>query len=344
MNLWPAALVALGLALGLALGTTPLVRRFAVRFGFGDRPNPRRLQLKSRLGGLAIFVAFVVAVAGSSPLVEGRTAVEAQKIWGVLLGAVVAVVVGALDDRVELGAGPQLLAQVAAAAIALGAGVVASPITNPFGTETANSLLELPDWLAVVFTLFWVVGAMNTVNFIDGLDGLAAGIGGIASAVLFGHCLQMGQYSVSVLPLALVGALGGFLPYNIAPARITLGTSGAGFVGFALGTLSILGGTKAATVLLVLGVPIVDTGFIIARRLLLRQSPFSGDRTHLHHQLMAMGLSTNRIVLLYCGFAAVFGALALLLSSRLAKLYVFIGLAVLLTGILAVIAQRSFTK
>lgn len=344
MNPWTAAVVAFGLASGSALCITPLVYRLAVLFDFRDRPNPRRPQIKPRLGGLAVFVAFVIAVVASTPLVEGRTNAEARKILGVLLGSTVAVGVGALDDRVELSAGPQLLAQIVAAAVAIGSGVIANPVTNPLGSTVANSLLELPAWLAVAFTMIWVIGAMNTVNFIDGLDGLAAGIGIIASAVLFFHSLQMGQYSVAVLPLALAGALGGFLPYNFAPARITLGTSGAGFVGFALGTLSILGGTKAATVLLVLGVPIVDTGFIILRRILRRQSPFRGDATHLHHRLMQLGLSTNQIVLLFCASATVFGSLALLLSSRLLKLYALIGLGVLGTGALALIAQRSLAK
>lgn len=336
--------MALGVSCATSLLVTPFVRRLALRYDFRDRPSPKRIELKPRLGGLAIYLGYGVAVASSAPLVVGRTVMETNKILGLLLGSTVVVAMGAVDDRQELAALPQLLAQVAAALVATAFGIVIDRVTNPFGTALVHSMFEVPAPLAFAFTIFWIVGAINTINFIDGLDGLAAGITAIAAAVLFLHCLQMGQYSVAVLPLALAGAALGFLPYNFSPARITMGTSGAAFLGFALGTLSILGGTKAATVLLVLGVPILDTAWIIVGRLMRGQSPFRGDRTHLHHRLMELGLSPSQIVLIFYGLCGGFGTLALVLSSRRQKLYALGGMVVLLGGALALIAQRSFAK
>ena len=324
---------------------TPYVRRWAMTFGFRDRPSVHHSgSLKPRLGGVALYAAFMIATLGTAPLVEGRTALEWQRIGGVLLGASVVLAMGVIDDRVELRPWPQFLTQVAGAGVAVAFGVVISQVTNPFGTAFRHSMWEFPWPLAVLLTLFWIVGAMNTVNFIDGLDGLAAGVSAIAAAVLAAHSLLLGQYSIAVLPLALLGCTVGFLPHNFSPAKVTMGTSGAVFLGFALGTLSIIGGAKAATVLLVLGVPILDTAWIILRRLFTGGSPFLADRAHLHHRLLEMGLSERQIVLLFYTLCATFGSLALLLSSRLLKLYTLGGMVLVLGGALALLAQKSLQK
>ena len=204
---WLSLAVALGTSCATSLITTPGIRHLAVRYGFCDRPSPKRIELKPRLGGVAIYLGFAVAVAASAPLVVGRTVIEANKILGLLLGGTLVVAVGAVDDRRELSAWPQLVAQVAAALVAMVFGVIIDRVTNPFGTALVHSMFELPPWFSVGFTLFWIVGAINTINFIDGLDGLAAGITAIAANVLFLHCLQMGQYSVAVLPLAKAGGV-----------------------------------------------------------------------------------------------------------------------------------------
>jgi UDP-N-acetylmuramyl pentapeptide phosphotransferase/UDP-N-acetylglucosamine-1-phosphate transferase len=223
-------------------------------------------------------------------------------------------------------------------------GVIIYNVTNPFGTAFSNSMLGFPLYFAGALTLFWIVGAMNTINFIDGLDGLAAGITAIAAIVLFIHSFRLTQYTISLLPLALTGAALGFLPHNFFPAKITMGTSGAVFLGYGLACLSIVGGTKAATVLLVLGVPILDAAWIIFRRILRGQSPFRGDQAHLHHRLAQMGLSQSQIVLLLYSLCAMFGVLALVLSTRLLKLYAIGGMVILVGGIFALMAQKRFDK
>jgi UDP-N-acetylmuramyl pentapeptide phosphotransferase/UDP-N-acetylglucosamine-1-phosphate transferase len=291
-----------------------------------------------------MYLAFVVAVVATAPLIVGRTEAEWQKIAGIIAGATVVAVMGAIDDKHELKALPQFGAQAVAAIIAMVSGVMIHNVTNPFGTALSNSMLEFPLYFAGALTLFWVVGAMNTINFIDGLDGLAAGITAIAAAVLFAHSFLLTQYTISLLPLALAGAALGFLPHNFFPAKITMGTSGALFLGYGLSCLSIIGGTKAATVLLVLGVPILDAAWIIFMRIWRRQSPFHGDRTHLPHRLAQMGLSQPQIVLLLYSICAIFGILALVLSTRLLKLYAIGGMVILVGGIFALMAQKRFDR
>ncbi|MDP2727906.1 MAG: MraY family glycosyltransferase, partial [Dehalococcoidia bacterium] len=175
---------------------------------------------------------------------------------------------------------------------------------------------------------------------IDGLDGLAGGITAIAASILFLRSLDTGQFTIAILPLALAGAALGFLPYNLHPARLTLGTCGALFCGYALASLSVIGGTKAATVLLVLAIPILDAGWIILRRLSQRRSPFLGDRIHIHYRLKDVGLSEVRIVLLLWALSALLGTLAIALPSPLLKLYALGGLVVVVGAALILLAGR----
>ncbi|MBI4496289.1 MAG: undecaprenyl/decaprenyl-phosphate alpha-N-acetylglucosaminyl 1-phosphate transferase [Chloroflexi bacterium] len=332
-------LLILALAFGVAWLMAPLMERVARRYGFMDRPHPRRdAVLKPRLGGVAMYAAFAVALAATAPLVS-RDAAEVQKVVGILVGGAIVLVVGVIDDWLELPPLPLLAAQVLAAAVAIAAGVVITAVTNPFGDPLTNSMLLFPAGAALLFTVFWIVGAMNTINFLDGVDGLAAGVGAIAAAVLGVHSLLMGQYSIAALAAALAGCCLGFLPHNFFPARSIMGTSGAGFLGFALGTLAIIGGAKTATLLLVLGLPIVDTGWAILRRLAAGRSPFVGDRGHLHLVLVDLGWSPAQIVLLMYGVSGTLGALALVLASRMQKLIAIGGMTVLLVVGLMLVAQ-----
>jgi len=244
--------------------------------------------------------------------------------------------VGIYDDKRELSPWPQLLAQFLAAGVAIYSGIVIYEIASPFG-----GLVTFPTWFAVLFTLFWLLGMMNTVNWLDGLDGLAAGITVIASLIFFAHSNRLGQVSIALLPLALGGCALGFLPYNFHPARVFMGTSGALFLGFALGTLSIIGGAKAATALLVLGIPILDVAWQIVNRLRERRSPLSGDRGHLHHRLLDMGISHRRVVLFFYLLCASFGGLALLLSPGLYKLYALFALGVVAVIVLFLAAREN---
>lgn len=330
-----------GLALLVALLASPLVRRFALRYGFNDRLlSHQQPPAKPRLGGLALVLAVTVAVAGTWPLFPERTPDEAGKLLGLLGGTLLLLVLGAVDDRRPLGPGVQFAGQVVAATVAIAGGVVIGPVSNPLGTPLSDSMLDLPPWIAVALTYLWLLGAMNAVNFLDGLDGLAAGVIGIAAVVLCLHSYLLGQYTITLLAVALVAAAAGFLPYNTAPARLTLGTSGSLFLGFLAGALAIVGGAKAASALMVLGVPILDAAWIIVYRVMKGRSPFLGDRAHLHHRLLDLGLRDRQIVFLFYLVTALAGGLALVVPSRLLKLYLLALLGVAGLGGLIMVAQR----
>jgi UDP-N-acetylmuramyl pentapeptide phosphotransferase/UDP-N-acetylglucosamine-1-phosphate transferase len=207
--------------------------------------------------------------------------------------------------------------------------------TNP----VSDQLIIIPDvapffgWgMVIAITVFWVMGMMNTVNWLDGLDGLATGVGLIAAVMFAIHSYRLGQMEIALFPTALAGACLGFLPFNFYPARVFLGTAGAMVLGYTLATLSILAPARIATALLVLGVPIVDVAWLIVSRWRRGMSPTHGGRDHLHHRLLDLGLSQQQIVLIYYLLCIIFGATALLAPSRLFKL-----MALLVLGIGTVI-------
>lgn len=317
-----------------AIALTPLAKQIALRTGAMDQPSARRVHDHpiARLGGLAIFLAFLSAV-GVSLLFPRSDPNEMLRLQGLWIGCVVMFVVGVYDDYRELKSTPQFIAQFSAALIAVVFGVSITEIPNPFG-----GALPFQEWFAALFTLFWLVGMVNTINWLDGIDGLAAGVSVIAGGVLFIHTYHLGQYSISLLALALIGAALGFLLFNFSPAQIFMGSAGANVLGFALGVLSIIGGAKVATALLVLGIPILDVAWQIISRLRAHKSPFVADRGHLHHRLLDLGLSQRAIVILYYTFTVFFGVLALILPSGVYKL---IALVVIGAGALLVLVKIS---
>jgi UDP-GlcNAc:undecaprenyl-phosphate GlcNAc-1-phosphate transferase len=309
----------------LSLALTPLGERLGQRFGFVAAPGGRRRHAgtKSRLGGVALFVAFMVtAVLAQFLPVERQDPKELTRLVGLLLGSTFIFLVGIYDDKKELSPAPLLTAQFITSLIAIQFLIFIEYVNNPFTNQQTQSF---PWPFVVVFTIFWLMGMMNTVNWLDGLDGLAAGVAAILSAVLAFHMYREGQHSVALLPLALLGATLGFLPYNFHPARVFMGSS-AFFLGFAVGALGIIAGAKMATVLLVMGIPILDVAWQIINRLRSGRNPVIGDRGHLHFRLLDLGLSQRQIVLLYYTFCSFFGLLALLISSRI---YKFLALLVL---------------
>ncbi len=307
-------------ALVLAYALTPVAARIAVRIGAVDRPGPRRVHESPtpRLGGLPLFLSFSAAI-GVSLLYPRDDPNELARLIGLLAGAALVFAIGALDDVRELGALPQLAVQLIAAGLAVASGVLIIQVPNPFGGS-----IPLPTWFAILFTLFWLMGMMNTVNWLDGIDGLAAGVVGIAGIILFAHAFRLEQYSIALLALALVGSVLGFLRFNLWPAKIFMGSTGAPVLGFALGVLSIIGAARVAFALLVLGIPILDVAWRILSRVRAGRSPFCADRGHLHHRLLDMGLPPRVIVLLYYAFTAVTGILALVLPLPLYKLIALI--------------------
>src|SRR5919106_5220211 len=278
-----------GLALLLVLLLTPAAGGMARWLGVVDEPDRRRLNRLPipRLGGLALFFGILVpALAFLSLGGEAR---------GLLLGAAVAAAVGALDDARGLYWWQKLAGQVGAAAIPVGAGIWVDRFTFPF-----LGIHELPDWLGMPLTVVWIVALMNMVNFLDGLDGLAAGVCAIAGGTFAVIALSLGKPEAAIASAVVAGACVGFLRHNFFPARIFMGDSGALLLGFVLATVAVQGLLKtAATValffpLLVLAIPIFDTSFVIARRLKHREKIYLADQAHLHHRFLRRGISQRR--------------------------------------------------
>ncbi len=324
---------------GFALVLTPLVARLARRTGAMDYPRNRHWHAHPtpKLGGVSLGGAFFVAV-GASLLYPRTDPNELVRLGGLLIGGAIMLGVGVLDDHRELPALPQLAAQFSAASVAVLSGIHILEIANPFG-----GVITLDAGWAILFTIFWLMGMMNTINWIDGLDGLAGGIVAIAGAVLFIHTFQLGQYSLALLALALIGAVLGFLPYNFAPAKIFM-SGGAPWLGFVLGGLAIIGGAKVATALLVLGIPILDVAWQIVNRVRAGRSPFAADRGHLHHLLLDLGVPARVIVFVYYAVTLCLGALALLLPSGIYKLIALIAIGAGALFFLIQLGQRANLK
>jgi UDP-GlcNAc:undecaprenyl-phosphate GlcNAc-1-phosphate transferase len=261
---------------------------------------------------------------------------DVRRLTSVIVGTVFVFLFGIWDDQEELVAWPQFVAQGIAALIAIAGTVYIERFTNPL----TDQLVIIPDiipffgWgLVAGITMFWVMGMMNTVNWLDGLDGLATGVGLIAATMFAIHSYRLGQQEIALFPTALAGACLGFLPFNFYPARVFLGTAGAMVLGYALATLSILAPARIATALLVLVVPIVDVAWLIVSRWRRGASPAQAGRDHLHHRLLDLGLSQRQIVLIYYLLCFSFGVMALAAPSRLFKL-----VALLVLGIGTMIA------
>ena len=342
MTEWSAFAITFLLALGTAIVVTPVTIALGKRLGIVSRVTSRRVnegdtRSLSKLGGGTLFVSFVLTVLLAQLLNIPRfDPNEPTRLIGLLLGSFVIFVVGLVDDRSELPALPQLGAQFVAAAIAIHFKIFIEGFNNPIsGAMTAS----WPFVFTVILTLFWIMGMINTVNWLDGLDGLSSGVVFIAAAVLFinsAFVLDPPQTSVSLLPLALMGCTLGFLLFNFYPARIFAG-GGAYLLGYIIGCLSIIGGAKMATVLMVMALPIMDSAWQIINRVLAGHSPFKGDRGHIHHRLMDLGFSQRQIVLGYYAFCAFFGTLTLILESRSFKLVsLLIMLLIIVAGFVVV--------
>ena len=331
----------------IAYLATPLAGRIATRFGAVDRPGAeRRVHARPipRAGGLAVGVAFLLvgssmiglALARGIPIKTGSlTPAELAVLLG---GVALAMGFGFLEDVVQLRARWQLVFQLVLAAVAVLGGVTIGVINNPFG----GGLIVFATPFAVFFTVLWIVGMINSINFIDGLDGLSSGVSIIAALTLAVISVTRGfdQPEIALLCAILAGALLGFLPRNFHPAHIFIGTTGVYLVGFALAVLSILGTAKVAVALLVLGVPIIDTFWIIVRRLAAGQSPFTADRGHLHHRLLDLGLGHRDAVLAIYGLCGVLAVLSLVLSGT-GQLTAFVGVVVILGAFLFVVTRRT---
>ena len=307
-------LLALGVSLAATLVLTPVVRRLAITVGAVDVPkDSRRMHKKPipTIGGLAIFIGFLVSVLLF-------TEIDTQ-MRGILMGSMILVVLGVIDDIMDLPAKLKFVVQFVAAGIAVGHGCVIQTLSNP------NLFSQAPylnlGWLSIPVTLLWIVALTNAVNFIDGLDGLAAGVSAISAGTMLVIALMYSESSVAVVIAALLGACLGFLPFNFNPAKIFMGDTGATFLGYLLACMSVQGLFKYYAIVsfavpfVLLGLPIFDICFAFLRRIAHGKSPMTADRSHMHHRLIDMGFSQKQAVAIAYVISALLGLSAVVLAS-----------------------------
>lgn len=289
---------------------TPFVIKLAHAVGATDKPNYRKVHQKimPRLGGIAIFIGVIVGYFTAG--------LYSERITGIILGALIIVVLGVLDDIYELSAKWKFLGQLMAACIIVATGLKIEYVSIPFVLESFDiGVMSIP------LTIFWIVGITNAINLIDGLDGLAAGISSIALATIMILAGVAGKELILILSLIVLASTLGFLYYNFHPAKIFMGDTGALFLGYCIAVFSLLGLYKSVTLfsliipIIILGVPVFDTAFAILRRLLNNQKISSPDKSHMHHRLIEMGLSHRNTVLVIYGFGIFFSLCAVFLTS-----------------------------
>lgn len=312
---------------------TPLVKRLAFKIGAVDAPNYRKVhaRIMPRLGGLAIFLSFLIAVAIFQPILIINEN-GSNFLLAIIIGACIIVATGVVDDMREISAKAKLVGQLIAALIVIFVGgIQIEMITLPFVGELNFGLLSIP------LTIIWIVGITNAINLIDGLDGLAAGVSTIALITLAVMAIIMNNMFVLAIAAILAAATIGFLFYNFHPAKIFMGDTGALFLGFMISVLALLGFKNVTVVsliipVIILGVPISDTFFAIVRRVRMKKKWSDPDKSHLHHRLLDMGFTHRQTVLIIYGIAIMFGLAAVIFS--MAKVWGAILLvAVILTAI-----------
>jgi len=294
----------------MAFVTTPIVRVIAHKIGAVDVPKDNRRMHKvpiPRLGGLAIAFSFILSVFLFYDV--------SNATLGMIIGALIIILIGIIDDVYRIGSLLKFIAQLAAAGVVVWQGVVVQQI-HIFGEWIHLGYFAIP------LTILWIVGLTNAVNLIDGLDGLSCGISTISAVSLLMVTILIGEFRIALLIAILAGACLGFLPFNKNPAKIFVGDTGAMFLGFVLAVVSIQGVFKVHAVVtfvipfLILGVPIFDTMFAMLRRLLTGRSPFSPDRGHLHHRLIDMGFNQKQSVRILYAVSALLGISSVMLIMR----------------------------
>ena len=316
MAAWVNIILALVIAFIITFIATPVVKAFAVQVGAIDIPDKKRHIHEHpipRMGGLAIFIGFILSVLLFANITT--------QVRGILFGAILIAVVGALDDVLNLNAWLKFGVQIIAAVVAVLSGIIINVVSNPL-LITSEQALTI-GILAVPVTILWIVGVTNSVNLIDGLDGLACGVSAIASLsmLVVSMLVSTSNSNVATILAALCGACLGFIPYNLNPAKIFMGDTGALLLGYILATASVIGMFKFYAIVtfilpvLALAVPLSDTAFAFTRRILKGQSPFHADRGHFHHKLIDMGLNQKQAVAVLYAISAILGLAAVLLTS-----------------------------
>ena len=294
----------------IAYASTPVAKKLSIRLGAIDMPGERRRVHSNptpRMGGLAIYFAFIVSVLVFVPL--------DKKIIGLILGSSIIVALGIVDDIKQLSAKTKMAGQIVAAIVLVLFGFRIEWLTTPTGGMMYLS------WLSIPTTIFWIVGITNTFNLIDGLDGLAAGVAAISSITMSIVAVLNGKNLVATILLLVVGSALGFLPYNFHPAKIFMGDTGSLFLGFVLSAISIHGTIKGATAIaivipvLAMGLPIFDTAVAIVRRAKNGAPIMQPDRGHLHHRLLDMGFSQRQVVVILYIISGLLGGVAIAVTE-----------------------------
>lgn len=325
-------IIAFFTAFTISLLLTPVMIKVAPKIGALDIPKDNRRMHKKPMplmGGVSLYIAVTVGIILFVPL--------SIEMKSVIVGATVMFLAGIKDDLRGTTAKEKLLYQIIAASIVIKFGVRIEFLTNPF--SASGNILYL-GWLSIPLTFFWIVGITNTLNLIDGLDGLAAGVSFISSLSFIVVAALYGHFGTATLASLIAGATLGFLPYNFNPAKIFMGDTGALFLGFMLSIISIEGVMKSvATIsfvvpIIVLGLPIFDTTFAILRRLLNGQSIMEADKKHLHHRLLEHGYSHKKTVLILYLISAIFSFFAILVSRINSKVALFVAVGVFVCAVL----------
>lgn len=335
-------LMAFTIAVILAMIFTVLIKKIALGLKIVDIPDGQK-KLHDRpmplLGGVAIFLAvFLVYLIFNKYLLAGN--LGWQHFMGVFIGALILMIGGVLDDKYNLSPKLQIIFPILAALAVIIGGVEIAKITNPFG-----GYFELSAVVSGILITLWLLGMMYTTKLLDGVDGLVSGLTSIAAIIIFLFTLTTRYYQpdIALAAVVLAGAGLGFLRFNFYPAKIFLGEGGSLFLGFMLGILSIISGSKIAVALLVMGIPILDVVWTIIRRLKQHQNPFRfADRKHLHHRLLDSGLGPVKTVLVFYGLALIFGLSALFLQSS-GKFLTLLLLIIVMVA-LVIILSRAKSK
>ena len=341
--MWGDIAIAFMLSFMTSFVCVPMTIKLAKKVGAIDYPSERRVNVKPipRIGGIAVIIGFLVAVVFliTTMAIQGDLNLEEEnmkmKLVGFLLGAIVLSSAALFDDIKNLKPWMKFLAQLVAAGIVVGFGVRIDSFNN----------MEIPLWASIAITMFWIVGIINAINLIDGLDGLSSGISLISCmCLLIIFATNFSPVVSIILVTALAGAITGFLPFNIHPAKTFIGDVGAQFLGYALAVIAIFGVAKTVTLfvliapILILGLPIFDTAFAIVRRIVKGKSikaVFQADRGHLHHRLMDKGFTQKQAVTILYGLSATLGMSAIILIDdnwQKALAFLIVSAVVILLG------------
>ena len=340
MQLWLKVLLAVLTAGVIAFAATPIIKSFARRVGAMDMPDKQRhihTHPTPRMGGLAIFLGFILSVLLFADI--------SRPVQGILIGAVIIVATGAVDDIIRMKWYYKLAVQLLAAVIAVLHGVTIQGLMNPNVFSETETLVV--GWLSIPVTILWIVGITNAVNLIDGLDGLACGVSAISSVTMLVVALLVSEPNVALILAALAGGCVGFIPYNLNPAKIFMGDTGALLLGYVLATVSILGLFKFYAVMtflvpvLALALPLFDTAFAIVRRLIHGQNPMEPDRGHLHHRLIDHGLSQKQAVAVLYSLSAMLGLTAVVLATTGKLRLLLLGFDLLIAAAVGVFVYRT---